>query len=135
MTSPIGLATALRCQAQGIYSLEAATELLIGHRHWLHRTDFTRFIEVRPGLVNGKALAVIDWPAAITTLRAGRLPCSGGEHRILRIAASLAEGIPVDLQDTLTGLDDTNLELVVRAIRHASGNSECLKRAAWIKII
>jgi hypothetical protein len=47
-------------------------------------------------------------------------PCSGGEQRMLRITASLADGIPVDLRDTLTGLDDRNLQLLITAIRRAS---------------
>jgi hypothetical protein len=51
-------------------------------------------------------MAVIDWPAVIAALDAGDLPRSGGERRMLRITASLADGIPVDLQDALTGIDD-----------------------------
>jgi hypothetical protein len=47
--------------------------------------------------------------------------CSGGEQRLLKITASLADGIPVDLQDTLTGLDDDNIARLVTAILHASG--------------
>ena len=35
--------------------------------------------------------------------------CSGGERRIFRLAASLAAGLPVNLRDTLTGLDEHNL--------------------------
>jgi hypothetical protein len=33
-----------------------------------------------------------------------------GEQRMLKITASLADGIPVDLRDTLTGLDDSNIQ-------------------------
>jgi ABC-type transport system involved in cytochrome bd biosynthesis fused ATPase/permease subunit len=51
-------------------------------------------------------MAAIDWGAAITALQAGELPCSGGERRILQLAAALAAGIPVDLRDTVTGLDE-----------------------------
>ena len=40
---------------------------------------------------------------------------------MLRITASLADGIPVDLQDTLTGLDDRNVQLLITAMLHASG--------------
>lgn len=122
MTASTALATALRNQAQGVYCLEAAAELLILHRTWLHRTDFTgEFIEVERGLTDGRPMAFIDWPTAITSLQVGRLPCSSGEHRILRIAASLADGIPVDLHDVLTGLDDTNLDLVTATVLHAGG--------------
>ena len=65
-------------------------------------------------------MAVIDWPAAIAALGSS-LPCSGGEQRMLKITASLADGIPVDLRDTLTGLDDRNIQLLLTAVRHASG--------------
>jgi hypothetical protein len=62
-------------------------------------------------------------PAALrAALTVGELPCSGGEQRIFRLAASLAEGIPVDLNDAVTGLDQANLQRLVTAIRHASGN-------------
>lgn len=37
---------------------------------------------------------------------------------MLRIAASLADGIPLDLRDALTGLDTDNLTLVAQAILH-----------------
>ena len=40
---------------------------------------------------------------------------------MLKITASLADGMPVDLQDTITGIDDRNVALVIAAIRHASG--------------
>jgi len=40
---------------------------------------------------------------------------------MLKITASLAGGIPVDLQETVTGLDDGNIELVITAIRRAAG--------------
>jgi len=121
MTSPARLASALRAHAHGLHSPEAAAELLIA-QSWLHRTDFTsRFITIGRGLTDGRAMAIINWTAAITALQAGELPCSGGERRMLRITASLDEGIPVDLRDTLTGLDDHNIQLLVKAVLHASG--------------
>ena len=120
MTSPAVLAAGLRAHAQGLYCLEAAAELLIA-KSWLHRPDFTsRFVAVHPGIGNGQQLTVIDWPAAIAALGSS-LPCSGGEQRMLRITASMADGIPVDLRDTLTGLDDENIAKLVTAILHASG--------------
>ena len=39
----------------------------------------------------------------------------------MRLAASIAAGIPVDLNDALTGLDQARIALVVRAVRHANG--------------
>jgi len=121
MTSPDVLAAGLRAHAQGLYCLEAAAELLIAQA-WLHRDDFaSRFIAVCPSPGSGKPVAVVDWPSAVAALGTS-LPCSGGEQRMLRITASLADGIPVDLRDTLTGLDDRNIQLLITAIRRASGN-------------
>ena len=41
----------------------------------------------------------------MSALDAGHLLCSGAERRLLRLAASLAEGIPVDLQTAVPELD------------------------------
>ncbi|MEV4179783.1 hypothetical protein AB0J69_61590, partial [Nonomuraea sp. NPDC049709] len=68
------------------------------------------------------ALAFIDWDAAITALNAGRLPCSGGERAVLRIAASMSGGISVDLRDVLTSLDPVNLALAATAVSIAAGS-------------
>ena len=117
------LTEALRACANGIYPLEAGTELLIASGAFLHRHDFTsRFIEHGTSISDGTTpMAAIDWDAAITALNAGDLPCSGGERRILQLSASLAAGIPVDLSDAVTGLDDRNTALLLTAIRHATG--------------
>lgn len=69
-------------------------------------------------------MAAIDWDAATTALTAGELPCSGGERRILTLAASLAAGIPVDLRDAVTGIDQHNIHRLLNAIRHASGQRQ-----------
>lgn len=113
--TPAQLAAALRHQAHGIYCLEAAAELLIAQA-WPHRADFTSQFTTA-----GPVSAVIDWSATIASLDAGDLPCSGGERRMLMITASLADGIPVDLQDAISGIDHRNVQLVVRAMLHASG--------------
>lgn len=116
------LPAALRAHARGLPPSEAAVELLIGHRCWLRRHDFVGdYIETAPGLPNAIPMACVDWPAAITALDTATLPCSRGEARMLRIAASLAEGIPVDLRDALTGLDTDNLDLVIQAVLHTGG--------------
>jgi hypothetical protein len=39
---------------------------------------------------------------------------------MLKITASLADGIPVDLRDTLTGLDDTSIQLLNRRYSRSS---------------
>lgn len=87
------------------------------------RDDFTsRFITTGTSINDGTTpMASIDWDAAIAALHAGELPCSDGERRILLLSASLAGGIPIDLCDTVTGLDDANITRLLTAIRHASG--------------
>lgn len=113
------LAAALRACADGFYPAEAAAKLIICHATWLHRQDFREwYVHLGAGPA---AMAAIDWPAAIAALDGGGLPCSGGERRVLRIAASLAEGIPVDLRDALTGMDATNVGRAIRAMLHAAG--------------
>jgi 8-oxo-dGTP diphosphatase len=111
------LAAQLRAWARGIHPEEAGVEMLIGHGVFLRRADFTsRFISI-PG--DDAGLAVIDWRAAIAALD-DSLPCSGGENRMLRLAASLATDIPVNLREALTGIDDHGIQLVVNAVLHAS---------------
>jgi hypothetical protein len=113
------LATALRACAAGLYPLEAGIGLLIANGTFLHRSDFaSRFV------LHGTAgMAAVDWDAA-AALTAGELSCSAGEQRIFKLAASLAAGIPVDLNDAVTGLDQHNTQRLVTAIRHASGQRQ-----------
>ena len=117
------LTAALHACAAGLYPLEAGVALLTSNGTFLRRDDFTsRFITTGTSISDGTtSMAAIGWDAAITALNAGDLPCSGGERRILQLSASFAAGIPVDLQDAVTGLDDRNIALLVSAIRHASG--------------
>ena len=117
------LPAALRACARGLYPLEAGVDLLISHASWLDREDFRdQFIHTATSITDGvTTMAEIDWQAAVSALDARELPCSGGEDRMLRLAASLAGGTPVSLRDTLTGIDHRNIELVIIAILHAWG--------------
>jgi hypothetical protein len=116
------LPAALRAAARGLYAAEAAVELLIGHSCWLERDGFVdEFVETGPGL-SGTPMAWIDWPAAVAALAAGRLPCSDSEAGLLRLAASIAESLPVELRDAVCGLDERNLVLVATAVLHAGGH-------------
>ena len=74
------LPTALRACARGFYPAEASAELLISHGSFLARSDFAdRFIHVGTSITDGATtMAQIDWPAAITALNSGGIPCSGG---------------------------------------------------------
>ena len=113
---------ALRACAAGLYPAEAGIELLISHDCFLHRDDFAGFVHTATSITDGiTPMAQIDWDAAITALRAGQLPASGGERRILQLAASIAAGTPVSLHDAIPSLDNQNLKLLITAIRHAAG--------------
>jgi hypothetical protein len=114
------LAQALHACASGIYTAEAAVGVLIAQATWLDRDDFRRFIDADPGT----GMAAIDWPALAATLDAGRMPSSRGEQKMLRMAASIAGHTPVILGDTITGIDDHNIQIVIRAILHASGERQ-----------
>ena len=124
--NPRRLSDALRACARGIHPLEAGTSLLIDCGNWLHRPDFTsRFITTGTSISDGvTVLAATDWEAAIAALHAGELPASSGERRILLLAASIAAGTPVSLNDTLAGIDRRNASLVVSAIAHATGHAD-----------
>ena len=118
---PGALARSLRACAHGIYPDEAAVGLIISHATFLHRADFTsRFIHYGTD-PDGTVMAAVDWDTAIAALNGGGLPCSGGEQHILRLSASLGAGIPANLRDAVTGLDDLNIQRLLTAIKHGAG--------------
>lgn len=114
----LSLPAALRAGSEGLYALEAATGLIIAHGTWLERADFSCFIH------HGAGTAAIDWEAAISALDAGELPSSAGEKRMLRLAASLADQALVSLGDAITGIDERNVGLLIKSVRHASGRRQ-----------
>jgi hypothetical protein len=69
-------------------------------------------------------LVSIDWEAAIRALDAGELSSSGEERRTLRLAASLADQAPVSLGEAITGIDNRNVGLLVKAGPHALGRRQ-----------
>jgi len=103
----------LRAWARGSYPLEAATELLI-------RAFDGRFVQ--PGWPWMHPTAGGQWiDFAAIPEQAGGL--SGGEQRLLRIAASIGSpDVTVNLGDCLTGVDRPTLELVLAAVAHAAGS-------------
>lgn len=111
----------LRAWAKGMYTIEAATELLIrgfGGKFAAHGNPWVHTSSEPQG--PGQVSAWIDF-AAIPE-EAGVL--SGGERRFLILAASLAEDVPVVLGDVVPGLDRENLDLVLAAIAHAGGSHQ-----------
>jgi hypothetical protein len=112
----------LRAHTAGLYCAQAAVELLIGHQRWLCRDDFVdRFVRVVPDSSGAGVVAVVGWRMAVRALAAGRLACSDSEGHVLRLAASIAEGVLVDLGECLCVLDEANIGLVVEAVLRASG--------------
>jgi hypothetical protein len=116
------LAAALRAGAAGLYCAEAGAELLIRQQSWLLRGDFAPFVVIAPAVAGQAMTAAVDWEAAIAALNGGALPCSSGERRMLRLAASIAGGIPVDLGEALTGLDRAGITAAAGAVLHAGGH-------------
>src|SRR6476659_1592930 len=109
--SPTQITDQLRQWACGMYTTEAATELLIRARNGA-------FASIdRPWIKSGDHGYWIDFPA-ITELLGGM---SGGEQQLLRIAASIGsdEAPPVRLGDAVSGLDRPTLRLVLAAVAHA----------------
>jgi len=111
----------LRVWARGMYTTEAATELLLkafGGKFaapgnpWVHTST-------EPEGPN-QVRAWIDFAAIPEEVG----PLSGGERRFLMLAASLAEDVPVVLGDLVSGLDRENLDLVLAAIAHAGGSHQ-----------
>ncbi len=78
-------------------------------------------MESGQGITSGVVMAAVDFEAAARALGAGALPCSAGERRVLQIAASIAVGVPVDLREAVTGLDENNAVLAAAAVLHAAG--------------
>lgn len=121
------LVQALRRQAAGSPTAEAAVELLVAHGTWLQRSDFRARVDVQPALVDDRLLASIDWRGALHA----DLPASSSERQMLQLAAELA-GVDsgVALGDLLVGLDERNAAIFLRAVALAerrSGSSSSLR--------
>jgi hypothetical protein len=110
----------MRAWANGLLCLEAAVGLLTGSSTWLYRQDF---LDTAVEMITepGREMAFVDFTAAAGALEAGGLPCSPGEKAVLQVAAGIAVGCPVDLQDALSCLDAANAALVADAVLHAAG--------------
>ena len=88
---------------------------------WLDREDFAgRFVTVAASPGSGMAVAVTGWPAVAAAPGSG-LPCSGGERRMLRLAAR----IPAGLRDTAGGPDGRNARLAAGPCCMPPGTGTC----------
>jgi len=68
----------------------------------------------------GREVAAIDFAAAADAVQ-GVLRCSDAERQVLLVAASVAEGIPVDLREAALCMDAVNAARTARAVCHAAG--------------
>ena len=125
--SPDQLATMLRAWAAGLYTSEAAVELLIAHGHWLVRGDFRQALvdAVDDGWGRGGdvvPMASIDWDAVGDFLEQPDVGASSSEVTILKLAASMAGARgPTSLMEITGSLDETNARLVLDALAHRFG--------------
>ncbi|NMR19176.1 hypothetical protein [Cellulomonas fimi] len=112
------IATGLRAWARGLYPAEAAVELLLAHRGWLHRRDFTGIALLIGD--DGPEYIGIDWTAAAELAR--RAPASGSEIAMLQVAVGLAgHDLEQPLGHLLSRLDQVNTTIVLHAIAHTAG--------------
>lgn len=102
----------IRQWARGMYTTEAGAELvirsgLLGYdgSPWIHQDGDRAWID----------------PVALVHQSGG---ASGGEQRVIRLAASLLGGPPVQLAEDVAGLDRENAILVLAAVAHAAGAHE-----------
>lgn len=112
-TTKAARAAALREWAHGLYTTEAGVELLI--RAWGGR------LLSGPWISSDAANGTV-WFDTRKVREAGYL--SGGERRLLDLAASITADRPVHLGDTLSGLERHATELVLAAVAHAAGSHE-----------
>jgi len=68
----------------------------------------------------GREVAAVGFASAAEAVQ-GMLPCSEGERQVLLVAASIAEGIPVDLREAALCLDAVNAAWAAQALCHAGG--------------
>jgi hypothetical protein len=112
MTTPI--AEDLRAWARGSYPIEAATELLI-------RAFRGRFAQPGHPWNRHDGRYWIDFDAITDPSTAAY---SGGEQRLLAIAASLGGCRRINLGDVLASLDRSVTALVLAAVAHAAGSHQ-----------
>lgn len=114
-----GIEDAVRAWARGIYPTEAGVELLIRHGKTIYEgapwlTEIEPSSDGRPRMVGVDVDVLLDHAGA----------WSGGEQRVVRVAASFLGGPPVDLGEDVPGMDRACMKLVLAAMAHAAGTHE-----------
>jgi hypothetical protein len=120
----LDLENALLRAAVGDYAVEAAVLLLADSGHWLPQLQAAGLIALDGDVDGGGPWAAVQWTDLDRALRAGVVTGTGGQLRLLRAAASLADGQPIDLADLTAGVDRPELTLLLAALAHAAGSHE-----------
>ena len=121
----VDVETALLSGAMGDYAAEAAVLLLVNDGHWLPQLHAEGLITLAvDGDEPGGPWADVDWAALDGALAAGVLSGDERQRLLLRAAAGIADGGPLDLGDLLAGLDRRSLTLLLAALAHAAGSHE-----------
>lgn len=122
----IDLENALLRAAVGDYAAEAAVLLLANSGHWLPQLQAAGLIAIAldGDAADGGPWAAVQWGELDSALRRETVTGTGGQLRVLRAAASLADGQAVDLADLTAGLDRDELTLLLAAVSHAAGSHE-----------
>ncbi len=120
----VDVESALLRAAVGDYAAEAAVLLLAGAGHWLPQLQAADLIALVDVDDPAGPWAQVAWPELDAAVLTGRITGSSGQLRLLRAAASLADGQPVDLGDVSAGLDRVALTLLLAAIAHAGGSHD-----------
>ncbi|UKA62277.1 hypothetical protein [Arthrobacter sp. FW306-04-A] len=109
-------ADGLRAWAKGSFPCEAATELLL-------RGFGGRFAAPGNPWIGTDEFSGASWiDFASIPEYAGRV--SNGEWGFLMFAASMAEGVPVNLAEIVTVVNRESVALLLASIAHASGSHE-----------
>ena len=87
-------------------------------------------MEVRWEPFGDRLVAAVDFAAAADAVQ-GVLPCSDGERQVLLVAASIAEGIPVDLREAALCMDAVNAARAAQAVCHAAGRRVTAGDGGW----
>jgi len=121
----VDVESALLRAAVGDYAVEAAVLLLANAGSWLPQLHAAGLVTLAlDGDADGGPWAAVQWADLDGALRSGAIRGNGGELRLLRAAAGLADGQPVDLADLTAGLDREQLTLLLAALAHAAGSHE-----------
>ena len=110
----------------GSYNMFAAIHLLT-FTELPGRTDFAKHIQITTGYAADESeplIAVVrDWDKL---LNSGTVYLSGGDARLIEIAASYATGRPVDLRQHGHGLGTAHARRLVEAVTIGAGMDEFL---------